>query len=290
MFQTYQALVFVKQSDIPTNAIFYRLFLFLKLKFLPDHTFERMSARLCAMETSINVIDTNTDTAYAATGDHHLFLLTVATVLAATIHGGYLHLVELLRYDIPAAFLQGLLTPENCPRPLYGRLPSDLPPDFKDRYVKFNKGIYGTKVANRIFDLDHTATLRSMGYETFIGDERKFLWTCPSNPILKVIINTHVDDGGVILTCKRKYEETLHYLNLRYPGDLDVSSMNRYLGMGFDFNPRTGSLTVSMLHSVLKLLATCCTETLPPQRTPYTKDLFDTTTDPHRSIKSITNR
>ena len=50
MFVTYKALQFVSQTDIPSNAIYYRFFLFLKLKFLPDHIFERMAARLCAME------------------------------------------------------------------------------------------------------------------------------------------------------------------------------------------------------------------------------------------------
>ena len=62
-------------------------------------------------------------TAYAATGDHHLFLLTVNAVLAAAIQGGYKDKVEFQRYDVPAAFLQRLL-----PVPFYGRLPSTVVP------------------------------------------------------------------------------------------------------------------------------------------------------------------
>jgi len=84
MFVTYNALVLIDQSDIPPDATFSRFFLFLKLKFLPDHSFERMSARLCAME--ITPHPPVTETAYAATGDHHLFLLTV---IAAAIQGGF---------------------------------------------------------------------------------------------------------------------------------------------------------------------------------------------------------
>ena len=83
MFVTYRALVFVDRAAIPPDAVFFRFFLILKLKFLPDHSFERMSARLCAMEKSAP--DPEAETAYAATGDHHLFLLTVNVILAAAM-------------------------------------------------------------------------------------------------------------------------------------------------------------------------------------------------------------
>jgi len=280
MFLTYKALVFVDQSDIPSNAIFYRFFLFIKLKFFPDHTFDKMSARLCAMENLVTRRDPDPETAFAATGDHHLFLLSVNAFIADATAQGILHLIGLWRYDIPAAFLQKELTEENCPRPLYGKLPSDLPPPYNDRFVKLQRGVYGTRVANRIFDQDHTAFLLSLGYVNFVADPRKFLHVNKEDTRLKILINTHVDDGGAVFTDKAKWLETLHYLDLRYPGGLDVSPMDRYLGMGFKFNPETGALTVSMLHSILKILATCSTETLPPQRAPYSMDLFDVTTDP----------
>ena len=67
MFVTYQALVLINKRDIPPGCSFFRFFLFLKLKFLPDHSFERMSARLCAMEMTPPPPDAAT--AYAATGD-----------------------------------------------------------------------------------------------------------------------------------------------------------------------------------------------------------------------------
>ena len=66
-----------------TYAALFRLSMFLKLKFLPDHSFERMTARLCAMEDTPPPADA--ETAYAATGDHHLFLLTLNAVLTAAI-------------------------------------------------------------------------------------------------------------------------------------------------------------------------------------------------------------
>ena len=102
MFQTYQALEFVDKAAIPSNDIFNRFFMFLKLKFLPDTSFERMSARLCAME--VNSDATDSETVYATTGDHHLFLLAVVSVLADAVKRDYLHLAQLRRYDIPGAF------------------------------------------------------------------------------------------------------------------------------------------------------------------------------------------
>jgi len=106
MFITYEVLTFIHKHDIPPNATFFRLFLFLflKLKFLSDHTFERMSARICAMDT--NPPPADAETVYAATGDHHLFLLTMTAVLAAAVKGGFRDKLEFQRYDVPAAFLQ----------------------------------------------------------------------------------------------------------------------------------------------------------------------------------------
>ena len=273
MFITYNALELINKQDIPPGSTFFRFFLFLKLKFLPDHSFERMSARLCAMEMTPPPVQA--ETAYAATGDHHLFLLTVNAVLAAAIQGGYKDKVEFQRYDVPAAFLQCLL-----PEPAYGCLPPDVHLPYGGAYVKILRCIYGARISNKIFDEDHTKLLLSLGYVQFEGDLRKFKITCPKDPTTFVIINTHVDDGGAILTWRSMYDRTLKALSDRYPGALDSSAMDRYLGMGFDYNSTTGAMTASMYHSVLKILATFQTGSLPVQRTPYTMDLFDDSDDP----------
>jgi len=51
MFITYEVLTFIHIHDIPPNATFFRHFLFLKLKFLPDHTFERSIAVSTELES-----------------------------------------------------------------------------------------------------------------------------------------------------------------------------------------------------------------------------------------------
>ena len=66
---------------------------------------------------------------------------------------------------------------------------------------------------------------------------------------------------------------------MSHPGTLDSSAMDRYLGMGFSYNPDTGAMTASMKHSVIKILETFLTSDLPVQSTPYSMDLFDSSTD-----------
>jgi len=121
-----------------------------------------------------------------------------------------------------------------------------------------------------------TKTVRNVQFES---DLRKFKITCPNDPNIFVILNTHVDDGGAVLTWRSKYEDTLQALRNRYPGELDSTPMDRYLGMGFSYNPDTGAMTASMYHSIVKLLATFRASSLPVQRTPYTMDLFDPSDD-----------
>ena len=58
-----------------------------------------------------------------------------------------------------------------------------------------------------------------------------------------------MDDDDAVLTWQSKYEETLQALRNRYPGELDSTPMDRYLGMGFSYNPDTGAMTASMYDS-----------------------------------------
>ena len=165
----------------------------------------------------------------------------------------------------------------SAPRPLPWPTPQRQDPPLGSSYVKILRCIYGARVSNKIFDDDHTQLLLSLGYVQFEGDLRKFKFTCPTNPTVFVIINTH--GGGAILTWRSKYDETLQALSDRYPGTLDSSAMDRYLGMGFSYHPDTGAMTASMKHSVIKILETFLTSDLHVQSTPYSMDLFDTSTD-----------
>jgi hypothetical protein len=162
----------LKKMFTTYKVLHFRFFLFLKLKFFADHTFEKMTGRLCAMDTT--PLPDDAETAYAATGDHHLFLLTVNAVLAAAIQGGYQKKLHFRRYDISGAFLQRPL-----PFSYYGRLPPDLPEPYCNAYVEIKRCIYGARVSDKIFDDDHTATILSIGYSQFEGDPRKFRIVCP---------------------------------------------------------------------------------------------------------------
>jgi len=121
--------MFIACKALHFIPVFFRFFLFLKLKFFPDHTFEKIAGRLCAMDTAPPPDDA--ETAYAATGDHHLFHLTGNAVLATAIQGGYQKKLHFRRYDIPGAFLQRPL-----PFSYYGRLPPDIPEPYCNAYVE----------------------------------------------------------------------------------------------------------------------------------------------------------
>ena len=73
--------------------------------------------------------------------------------------------------------------------------------------------------------------------------------------------------------------QSLQALRNRYPGTLDSTTMDRYLGMGFSYNSSTGAMTASIYHSIVKILATFRASSLPVQRTQYTMDFFDPSDD-----------
>jgi len=129
------------------------------------------------------------------------------------VHGG----------DVPAAFLQRLL-----PTPCFGLLPPDFSEPYGNSFVKVLRCIYGARISNKIFDEDHTQLLLSLGYVQFEGDLRKFKITCPNDFKVFVILNTHLDDGGAVLTWRSKYDETLQALRNRYPGTQSSLSRRAY--------------------------------------------------------------
>ena len=111
MFVTYKALKFVHQADIPPDAIYYIFFLFLKLKFLPDHTFERMAARLCAMEQNASSMEL-----LAAPSPMPPLAITISSSSLSTPSSptpSRTGTCPSSSYDVPGAFLQCKLTPQN---------------------------------------------------------------------------------------------------------------------------------------------------------------------------------
>ena len=83
-----------------------------------------------------------------------------------------------------------------------------------------------------------------------------------------------------------KYDENLQALRNRYPGSLDSTTMDRYLGMVFLYNSDTGVMTASMYHSIVKILRA---SSLPVQQAPYTMNLFDPSDDLARSSSACSS-
>ena len=152
-------------------------------------SFERMSARLCAM-------DTNHLPMLMQRLPMLLLLTTISSCSLSMPSLLPLSKVEFQRYGVPAAFRQ-----RDLPIEAFGLLPTAMPTAMMHLF------------SNKIFNEDHTQLLLSLGYVQFEGDLRKFKITCPKDPNVFVIINTHVDDDGAILTWRSKYDETLRALS-----------------------------------------------------------------------------
>jgi hypothetical protein len=67
---------------------------------------------------------------------------------------------------------------------------------------------------------------------------------------------------------------------IEFQQQLTLNYLKLTLGMGFSYNPDTGAMTTFMKHSVIEILEKFLTSDLLVQSTPYSMDLFDTSTDP----------
>ena len=275
MFITYSALEFVNYSNIPPIHNLFRLFGFITKKINPDGSYKGLGYRIVASSTKSNFL--NEINNYAPTSDHNLFMLTIVAILAYAVKMNILSKFFLRQYDLPAAFLQAV---DTSPTPSYGKLPSDLPEPYTNKYVKFNRCIYGTPQANAIFFEDHDNVLKALGYTTCPLDPCKYiLIDHTEKTYLKLcVISTHVDDGGATGTDREQYEITLNALRRRY-GIIEESLMTGYLGINMNLDQSLGSLHCDLDYYIQNLLRKCTATNIPPKNTPYPMNLFDSALD-----------
>ena len=274
LFITYPALQIVTYKDIPLIHNFYHLFGFMREKLFTDTGIHKsLNYRIVAAAQPQNFLSSE-NYGSAPTGDYKLFLLTINVVLADALHRKILHKFFLRQYDVPAAFLQ---VADTSTVPCYGKTPKDIGAPYANQYVKFNRCIYGTPQANAKFFADHDYTLKQLGYTTCELDVCKYRHIDNITNLL-VIINTHVDDGGVVGTDRAYYELTLNALRKRY-GDIVESIMTGYLGVNMNLDSTTGKLKCDVAVYIEHFLSLCNVQDLPDKHTPYPMSLFDPSTD-----------
>jgi hypothetical protein len=181
-------------------------------------------------------------------------------------------------FDVPAAFLQNQFTKENCPRPLYMKVPKGLPHRLSGRWCKVNGALYGTKQANHMFDEDLQKTMALANFYPIAIDSSIYHRQNPTDSNLSCTIAMHVDDGLVCCTYKPYLDEALLVLTKRYGKLTHHDECTSTTGYSIKRHP-DGSIEINQRGFLDRMLDTFQASNLPPVDTPSTADLFLETGD-----------
>jgi hypothetical protein len=98
--------------------------------------------------------------------------------------------LEVHQIDVKAAYLN-----TNLDKEIY----MEVPPGFnipEGHVLRLKKGVYGTKQGGRIWYIDFSGTLFTLGYTPMQADHAIFMHESPDT--FPDIISTYVDDMGLI--------------------------------------------------------------------------------------------
>jgi hypothetical protein len=208
-------------SDIPADAVKVYGHMFLKYKYHSDGSHRvdddgdmLISARLYA-DGSHQPPDSYHDT-YAGTADDTCKQAFIAAYGARAKKFNIINDLEIFSFDVPGAFLQVKFTHENCPKPIYMKLPANVNHRFAGKWVLLLGALYGLKPSNHLFDKDLTATLALAQFYPSPEDPKIFHRAHPTDPQLSVTVSMHVDDGLGCSLYKPYKEELKRVLTARY--------------------------------------------------------------------------
>src|SRR6266851_1431459 len=173
----------------------------------PDGTIQKYKARLVTQGfTQVKGINFNqTFTPVAKFSSLHT-IFTLATE----------HDLEIHQMDVKAAYLNTDLNEE-----IYMEAPPgfDIP---NGHVLRLKKGVYGTKQGGRVWYIDFSGTLITLGYTPTEADHAIFVRKSPNT--FSDIISTYVDDMGLIsesLECINQDKEALrHHYEMTNLGEM----------------------------------------------------------------------
>ena len=264
----------VRYSDIPATALKQRQILLMQPRFLASGDLKKIAAR-CATQGQHQPPDTYTSL-YAGACD------TVAKfIMLAAYHARALDRQQDLKvkaFDVPGAFLQAKLTPENSPQPCYIKMPDDIPHPCAGKWYLRTSGTYGSKDANALFDADLIATLASAHFFPNPEEPKLFTRHHPTDPSLSATVSMHVDDGLICSTHPPFVAELKTVLDARY-GDMEWHD-DATDNTGFTIRRYTdGSVDIGMKGHIARMSIALGMTNLPYRATPSDADLFDDPTD-----------
>src|SRR6266851_3628147 len=179
----------------------------------PDGTIQKYKARLVAQGfTQVKGINFNQTFAPVAKFSSLYTIFTLATE----------HNLEVHQMDVKAAYLNTDLNEE-----IYMEAPTsfDIP---NGHVLRLKKGVYSTKQGGRIWYIDFSRTLITLGYTPTEADHAIFVRESPDT--FPDIISTYVDDMGLIsesLECINQDKEALR----RHYEMTDLGEMGWILGI-----------------------------------------------------------
>jgi hypothetical protein len=274
---TYSTLVQVNYTDIPDNAILSQALMWLKPKWKGNGDFDKFSARM-AFNGKSQPPDSYNDIS-AATAADEMKMTMIAAYHARSVKEKRIDRLHVSDFDVPGAFLQNKFTPENCPRPLYMKIPKNIPHPMAGQWCHVVGALYGTKQANHIFDEDFKNTMALAHFYPTEIEPSIYHREDPQDPSSSCSIAMHVDDGTACYTNTSYYEEAVAVLTTRYGSLTKHDECTSTTGYNIKRNP-DGSCEVNQRGFLDRMMSLFDADSLTPVTTPSLPDLFDTPTDP----------
>ena len=191
---------------------------------------------------------------------------------------------QIVGCDIPAAFLHQDLTPEDTNGYQYiTRLPANFPGELANQLNAIDKGHYGTKQGNNLFNKANHKLLVDAGYTNTILAPHIYRKTCPDNPKNYLFVNWHVDDGAILSTSRTLLAELKKLLIAKYGYSKEFPltwnpEIGEYCGLQFERRKDT-SVKVHFGKHIRSFLQKQGMDDIPGALTPACKDFFDPPSD-----------
>jgi hypothetical protein len=273
----YKSLRPIAASAISPTAVRLHSKLFFKPKFKSAATTPYMMNARLAVNGQQQPLDSYFST-YAATADDACKQAMIAAYAASAVKHHRVSDLLISDFDLNGAFLQHTLTPDNSPRQIVVKLPSDIPHPLAGQWAEILQAVYGLKHSNNIFDTGFAALLNNAGFLSTPSEPRIFIKKHPADPLLSCSVAMHVDDGLICSTHRPYYAELLAILTKRY-GTLKFNAESTS-NTGYSIRRGLrGSVTLNQEGYLRRMLKDNGADHLPFVPTPSLPDLFHAPTD-----------
>jgi hypothetical protein len=240
-----------------------------------------ISCRL-PVDGSRQPIDSYNDTHAGTSDTERLLCLTSACIADATHRDVPL---EIISFDIPAAFIQPPLTSKHTnDYQFITRLPSNMPGSLAGQLNEITKPQYGMKQSNNIFDRHLHTLLTTHNYHPSLLAPHIFKKVCPVDPSNYLFANMQVDDGAIFSTSPFLTSELRSILTATYGAHKEFpltwnAPLTSYCALRYT-RTLNGSWKIDMGPHIRKFLTKEGMDLLPGALTPAQPDFFNLPSDP----------